>query len=81
MTTLPPLASLTGGLATRLRPHTLRVPEAMIEVADAPFIAHQLRLLRRKGVARVVLRVVADRRRAFSAGAHRACLDRAGRRC
>ena len=63
MTPLPPLASLTGGLATWLRPHTLRVPKAMIEVADAPFIAHQLRLLRRKGVARVVLCIVADRRR------------------
>jgi NDP-sugar pyrophosphorylase family protein len=55
MTPLPPLALLTGGLATRLRPHTLRVPKAMIEVAGAPFIAHQLRLLRREGVARVVL--------------------------
>ena len=63
MTPLPPLASLTGGLATRLRPRTLRVPKAMIEVADAPFVAHQLRLLRRKGVARVVLCIVADRRR------------------
>jgi NDP-sugar pyrophosphorylase family protein len=55
MTALPPLALLTGGLATRLRPHTLRVPKAMIEVAGVPFIAHQLRLLRREGVARVVL--------------------------
>jgi NDP-sugar pyrophosphorylase family protein len=55
MTPLPPLALLTGGLATRLRPHTLRVPKAMIEVAGVPFIAHQLRLLRREGVARVVL--------------------------
>jgi NDP-sugar pyrophosphorylase family protein len=63
MTPLPPLALLTGGLATRLRPHTLRVPKAMIEVAGAPFIAHQLRLLRRKDVARVVLCIVADRRR------------------
>jgi NDP-sugar pyrophosphorylase family protein len=49
MTPLPPLASLNGGLATRLRPHTLRVPKTMIEVADALFIAHQLRLLRPKG--------------------------------
>jgi len=55
VTPLPPLALLTGGLATRLRPHTLRVPKAMIEVAGVPFIAHQLRLLRREGVARVVL--------------------------
>jgi NDP-sugar pyrophosphorylase family protein len=55
MTQVPPLALLTGGLATRLRPHTLRVPKAMIEVAGAPFIAHQLRLMRREGVPRVVL--------------------------
>jgi NDP-sugar pyrophosphorylase family protein len=55
MTTMPPLALLAGGLATRLRPHTLQVPKAMIEVAGEPFIAHQLRLLRREGVSRVVL--------------------------
>jgi NDP-sugar pyrophosphorylase family protein len=46
---MTPLPSLNGGLATRLRPHTLRVPKTMIEVADALFIAHQLRLLRPKG--------------------------------
>jgi NDP-sugar pyrophosphorylase family protein len=33
MTAMPPLALLTGGLATRLRPHTLKVPKAMIGVA------------------------------------------------
>jgi NDP-sugar pyrophosphorylase family protein len=55
MTEMPPLALLTGGLALRLRPHTLEVPKAMIEVAGAPFIAHQLRLLRRERVPRVVL--------------------------
>ena len=55
MMQMPPLALLTGGLATRLRPHTLKLPKAMIEVAGAPFIAHQLRLIRREGVPRVVL--------------------------
>ena len=55
MTEMPPLALLTGGLALRLRPHTLKVPKAMIEVAGAPFIAHQLRLIRRERVPRVVL--------------------------
>jgi NDP-sugar pyrophosphorylase family protein len=55
MTEMPPLALLSGGLALRLRPHTLKVPKAMIEVAGAPFIAHQLRLLRRERVPRVVL--------------------------
>ena len=52
---MPALALLTGGLATRLRPHTLKVPKALINVAGEPFIAHQLRLLRRERVSRVVL--------------------------
>ena len=52
---MPPLALLAGGLATRLRPLTLQVPKAMIEVAGEPFIAHQLRLFRREHVSRVVL--------------------------
>ena len=55
MRKLPPLALLAGGLATRLRPYTLQIPKAMIEVASEPFIAHQLRLLRRNGIGRVVL--------------------------
>jgi NDP-sugar pyrophosphorylase family protein len=52
---MPPLALLAGGLATRLRPHTLKVAKAMIEVAGKPFIAHQLRLMRRERISRVVL--------------------------
>jgi NDP-sugar pyrophosphorylase family protein len=55
MTEMPPLALLAGGLATRLRPLTQQIPKAMIEVAGEPFIAHQLRLLRRERVSRVVL--------------------------
>jgi NDP-sugar pyrophosphorylase family protein len=55
MTGMPAVALLAGGLATRLRPHTLKVPKAMIEVAGEPFIARQLRLIRREGVSHVVL--------------------------
>ena len=55
MTRMPPLALLAGGLATRLQPLTERVPKSMIELAGEPFIAHQLRLLRREGLDRVVL--------------------------
>lgn len=55
MTTMPPLALLAGGLATRMRPLTEKVPKALLEVAGEPFIAHQLRLLRREGITRVVL--------------------------
>lgn len=52
---MPTLALLAGGLATRLRPLTEKIPKAMIEIANEPFIAHQLRLLRRQSVARVVI--------------------------
>jgi NDP-sugar pyrophosphorylase family protein len=50
-----PVAVLAGGLATRLRPITHKVPKAMVEVAGRPFIEHQLELLRRNGFSRVVL--------------------------
>ena len=50
-----PLALLAGGLATRLGELTKTVPKAMLEVAGEPFIAHQLRLMRREGVPRVVI--------------------------
>ncbi|MDQ2998108.1 MAG: nucleotidyltransferase family protein [Chloroflexota bacterium] len=50
-----PVALLAGGLATRLRPITETIPKAMVEVAGRPFIDHQLALLRRNGIRRVVL--------------------------
>jgi NDP-sugar pyrophosphorylase family protein len=50
-----PVAILAGGLATRMRPITERIPKALIEVAGRPFIEHQLVLLQREGVERVVL--------------------------
>src|SRR5689334_19376637 len=50
-----PVALLAGGLATRLRPITSTIPKAMVEVAGRPFIDHQLALLRRNGIRRVVL--------------------------
>jgi len=49
-----PVAILAGGLATRLRPVTQSIPKSMVEVAGEPFVAHQLRQLRREGVERVV---------------------------
>ena len=50
-----PVAVLAGGLATRMRPVTERIPKALIEVAGRPFVEHQLRLLQREGVRKVVL--------------------------
>jgi NDP-sugar pyrophosphorylase family protein len=52
---MPCLALLAGGLATRLKPITQTIPKAMIYVAEEPFIAHQLRLVRREGINRVVI--------------------------
>src|SRR5256885_945669 len=50
-----PVALLAGGLATRLRPITQRIPKALVELAGKPFIDYQLSLLRRNGIRRVVL--------------------------
>jgi NDP-sugar pyrophosphorylase family protein len=48
-------AILSGGLATRLRPLTEKIPKALVEVAGKTFIDRQLTLLRRKGIRHVVL--------------------------
>jgi MurNAc alpha-1-phosphate uridylyltransferase len=50
-----PVAILSGGLATRLRPATETIPKALIQINGEPFIAHQLRLLSSAGVDRVVM--------------------------
>jgi NDP-sugar pyrophosphorylase family protein len=52
---LLPVAILAGGLATRLRPVTEKVPKSLLELNGEPFIFHQLRLLGSHGVQRVVL--------------------------
>jgi NDP-sugar pyrophosphorylase family protein len=49
-----PIAILTGGLATRLRPITEAIPKALVEVAGQPFAVHQVELLRRQGIDKVV---------------------------
>jgi N-acetyl-alpha-D-muramate 1-phosphate uridylyltransferase len=50
-----PVAILAGGLATRLKPLTEKIPKSLIEINGEPFIAHQLRLLKRNGVQHVIL--------------------------
>lgn len=50
-----PVAILAGGLATRLRPLTERVPKVLVEVAGKPFLHHQLTYLHSQGIRTVVL--------------------------
>jgi NDP-sugar pyrophosphorylase family protein len=50
-----PVAILAGGLATRLRPITEKIPKSLVTVAGEPFLAHQLRLLQSRGLRRAVL--------------------------
>ena len=50
-----PVAILAGGLATRLRPITEKIPKSLVPVAGRPFLAHQLELLHARGIRRVVL--------------------------
>lgn len=50
-----PVAILAGGLATRLRPITEKIPKLLVEVAGEPFFSHQLRLLKKNGVTKIVL--------------------------
>ena len=57
MTPMPPIAVLAGGLAKRMRPLSEQVAKALIEVAGEPFVAHQLRLFAREGIANVKLLV------------------------
>ncbi len=52
---LPALAILAGGLASRHGERTRHVPKALLPVAGEPFVAHQLRLAARQGFRDVVL--------------------------
>ncbi len=49
------VAILAGGRATRLGPLTENVPKSLLPVNGEPFVIHQLRLLRSKGIKHVVL--------------------------
>ena len=50
-----PVAILAGGLATRLRPITEKIPKSLIPINGKPFLAHQLELLQARGIRHVVL--------------------------
>jgi MurNAc alpha-1-phosphate uridylyltransferase len=46
---------LAGGLATRMRPHTLTVPKSMLPVAGRPFVDWQLERLVASGLQDIVM--------------------------
>jgi len=52
---LYPVVILAGGLATRLRPVTEKIPKALVDVGGKPFIYHQLRLLHSHGIQQVII--------------------------
>lgn len=49
------IAILAGGLATRLRPLTEKIPKSMTIIDGKPFLQHQIELLRRNQVTDIVL--------------------------
>jgi N-acetyl-alpha-D-muramate 1-phosphate uridylyltransferase len=52
---LYPVVILAGGLATRLRPITEKIPKSLVEVGKQPFINQQLRLLFSRGIRLVII--------------------------
>jgi NDP-sugar pyrophosphorylase family protein len=50
-----PVAILAGGLATRLRPITEKIPKSLVPVAGRPMLAHQLEMLHAQGLRKAVL--------------------------
>jgi N-acetyl-alpha-D-muramate 1-phosphate uridylyltransferase len=46
---------LAGGLATRMRPHTLTIPKSMLEVGGRPFVDWQLERLAESGLREIVM--------------------------
>lgn len=46
---------LAGGLATRIRPLTEKYPKSLIDINGEPFVMHQLRLLKQKGIKDIVM--------------------------
>jgi NDP-sugar pyrophosphorylase family protein len=52
---MPPVCILAGGVGSRLGEQVKDTPKPLLEVAGEPFLVHQLRLLARYGIGRVVL--------------------------
>lgn len=54
---MPTMLVLCGGMAQRMRPLTERVPKSLLDVNGEPFLSHQLRLIRARGIEKAVLSV------------------------
>lgn len=54
---MPQVVILAGGLGTRLKPVTEKIPKVMIEVAGKPFLEHQLEYLKKFGFRRFLILV------------------------
>ena len=52
-----PVVILAGGLGTRLKKLTEKIPKALIEVGGKPFIFHQLALLKKQNVKDVIISI------------------------
>jgi N-acetyl-alpha-D-muramate 1-phosphate uridylyltransferase len=52
---LYPVIILAGGMATRLGDISRTTPKALIDVNGEPFVFHQLRLLKERGISRIIL--------------------------
>jgi NDP-sugar pyrophosphorylase family protein len=50
-----PVVILAGGLATRMKPITEKIPKSLIEVKGKPFIIHQLSYIKSQGIQKIVL--------------------------
>ena len=50
-----PVVILAGGLATRLRPITEKIPKSLVDVAGEPFVCRQLRYLKSQDIDTVVM--------------------------
>ena len=50
-----PIIILAGGLASRLRPITKRIPKSLIEVAGVPFVVRQLNYLKKQNIEKVIM--------------------------
>ena len=46
---------LAGGLATRLRPITNKIPKSMIKIKNNSFLEYQIELLRRNDISEIIL--------------------------